>query len=154
MDDLNPWNSDLTWILMPVGRLWCRAAGVAFERMGVTLSAAAPILSVARLGDGVRQNVVAEQIGVDNAALVRSLDKLEQASLIERRVDAADRRAKTLHLTKTGRALAKKLDVALNTYLKQVFAQVSDADGEAALRVLRMIETASLKTLDEFQGRS
>jgi MarR family transcriptional regulator for hemolysin len=148
MTKINDWDADLTWILMPVGRLWCRAVGVVFERMGVTLSEAAPILAMAKLGDGARQNVVAEQVGVDDAALVRSLDKLEGAGLIERRVDVADRRARTLHLTSEGRALAKRLDVALTAYLEQVFAQISDADGQAALRVLRAIETASLQTLD------
>ncbi len=153
MANMNEWEVDLTWILLPVGRLWSRAVGVVLERMGVTLSEAAPILSVAKLGDGARQNVVAEQIGVDNAALVRSLDKLEAAGLMERRIDVADRRARTLHLTRTGRALAKKLDAVLATYREQVFAQVSDADGAVALRVLRALEAATAQTLDELQGR-
>lgn len=147
------WDASLTWILMPVGRTWCRAVGVVFERMGVTLSEAAPILTVARLGGGVRQNVVAENIGVDNAAVVRSVDKLEAAGLIERRVDPGDRRARTLHLTRSGQALAKKLDVALTAYIAQVFAQVSDADGEAALRVLRALEATALQTIGESQRR-
>ena len=137
---------------MPVGRLWSRAAGAVFERMGVTLSAAAPVLTIRKLGDGARQNAVAELIGVDNAALVRSLDKLEEAGLIERRVDASDRRARTLHLTRAGRALAKKLDAALTAYHQQIFAQIGEADGQAALRVMRTIEAAALRTLDETRG--
>ncbi|HTH69343.1 MarR family winged helix-turn-helix transcriptional regulator [Rhodanobacter soli] len=149
MDDKTTWNETLTWILMPVGRLWCRAVGKAFESLGVSLSAGAPILAVAEIGDGVRQNVVADAIGVDNAALVRSLDKLEAVGLLERRADPVDRRARTLHLTREGRALAKKLNAALATFRQQVLAQISEKDGAAAVRVLRAIELASLQSLGE-----
>lgn len=149
MDDKANWSETLTWILMPVGRLWCRAVGKAFESLGVSLSAGAPILAVAELGDGVRQNVVADEIGVDNAALVRSVDKLEAAGLIERRADPLDRRARTLHLTEAGGVLAVRLNAALNAFRTQVLAEVSDADGEAAVRILRGIEQASLKSLGE-----
>ncbi|MGY0619354.1 MarR family winged helix-turn-helix transcriptional regulator [Lysobacter sp. A378] len=149
MDDKANWGETLTWILMPVGRLWCRAVGKAFESLGVSLSAGAPILAVAELGNGVRQNVVAEEIGVDNAALVRSVDKLEAAGLLERRADPLDRRARTLHLTEAGDVLAVRLTEALDTFRAQVLAEVSDADGEAAVRVLRGIEQASLRSLGE-----
>jgi MarR family transcriptional regulator for hemolysin len=137
------WSVALTWMVLPAGRAWQKAAGAALARFGVSLSVAAPVLVVARLGDGVQQKVVAYEAGIDSAAVVRSVDLLERDGLLLRKPDPIDRRAKTLHLTPKGRALARKLDKVIEKLRDELLANISPADGAAAVRVLRELERGS-----------
>lgn len=50
----------------------------------------------------VRQNLLAERIGVEAMTVSSSLDRLEALGLIERQADSADRRAKLVHVTRAG----------------------------------------------------
>lgn len=136
------WALALTWMVLPAGRAWQQAAGVALSRLGLTLSAAAPLLVIARLGDGVRQRDVAEEAAIDPAAIARSVLQLEKDGLLLRRTDANDARAKTLHLTAAGQELAIKLEQVLNVLRSELLHGISARDGQAAVRVLLALESA------------
>jgi MarR family transcriptional regulator for hemolysin len=140
--DTDNWALALTWMVLPAGRAWQQAAGVALSRLGLSLSAAAPLLVVARLGDGVRQRDVAEEAAIDPAAIARSVLQLEKDGLLLRRTDANDARAKTLHLTPAGQELVVKLERALDTLRGELLKGISDRDGKAAVRVLLALEAA------------
>lgn len=141
------WKLALTWMILPVGRTWYRAVSQAFEDFGMSFSTAAPILAIAKLGDGSRQNIIAEAIGVDRAALARSLDQLETCGLVERRMDPDDRRGRKIHLTDQGRSLAKRLDLVADDIRKHALASVTTEDGVAAVRVLQLLERAAQEML-------
>src|SRR5215510_10922216 len=49
--------------------------------------------------DGITQSELAEDICVQPATLTRSLDRLTQMGLVERRVDAQDQRVSRVYLT-------------------------------------------------------
>lgn len=151
MRDETDWGSTLTWMILPVGRTWYRAVSKAFEDFGMSFSTAAPILAIAELGDGSRQNAIAEAIGVDRAAMARSVDQLAAMGLVERRRDPHDRRGRKLHLTDKGHVLATKLDVVARNIRKQALASVTANDGAAAVRVLQHLELAAEQML---QGAS
>jgi MarR family transcriptional regulator for hemolysin len=142
------WKAAFTWTVLPAGRAWQKAASAAFTDLGVSLSVAAPVLVLARLGPDVRQKAVADAAGIDPAAVVRSLDQLEKSGILRRTEDPQDRRAKTLRLTEKGEQLADALENALAQVQARVFAGVSKADGEITTRVLTEIMRAS----DEFAG--
>lgn len=137
------WRAALTWMILPIGRSWQRAAGAALSRTGKSLSSAATILVISRLGDGVRQRDVANEAAIDPAAIARSVLQLEGEGLVSRQTDAQDTRAKLLRLTPAGRALAQDLNAILEQFRSSVFNAVSEEDGQAAVRVLRAIETAT-----------
>jgi len=141
-EETDDWQVALTWMVLPAGRAWQRAAGIALTRLGLSLSAAAPLLVIARLGDGVRQRDVAEEAAIDPAAIARSVNQLEKDGLLLRRTDASDARAKTLHLTAAGRELAARLDGALNLLRKDILSRISEQDGKAAVRVLLALDAA------------
>ncbi|RLK56394.1 MarR family transcriptional regulator [Stenotrophomonas rhizophila] len=136
------WETALTWAVLPAGRAWQRAAGAALARLGISLSAAALVLVIVRLGDGIRQKDVAEASAIDPAAIARSVTQLELDGLLLRRTDAVDARAKTLHLTAQGRELAAKLEDALQELRGVVVARMDPEDGMAAARILRELEEA------------
>jgi DNA-binding MarR family transcriptional regulator len=52
---------------------------------------------------------LAEQLRCDRSNVTALVDKLEQAGLVERRVDPADRRQKTLLVTEAGRRMRDRL---------------------------------------------
>ncbi|MEV0156120.1 MarR family winged helix-turn-helix transcriptional regulator [Micromonospora sp. NPDC050686] len=52
---------------------------------------------------------LAEQLRCDRSNVTALVDKLEQAGLVERRVDPADRRQKTLLVTEAGRAVRDRV---------------------------------------------
>jgi MarR family transcriptional regulator, transcriptional regulator for hemolysin len=66
--------------------------------IGVTPGEARALSHAARAGT-VRQNVLAERMGVEAMTLSAYLDRLEAHGLIERTTDPTDRRAKLVHLT-------------------------------------------------------
>jgi len=136
------WATSLTWTLLPVGRAWQKAAGMEFNRLGMSLSEGAALLVVARLGDGVSQRDVAEEAVIDPAAIARSVLALERDGLLARRQNPTDSRAKALFLTPAGASRAQQLDAALHELRSRALAGLDDADGRAAVRVLVTLDRA------------
>lgn len=68
------------------------------EGIGVTPGEARTLLHAARAG-AVRQNVLAERMGLEPMTLSTYLDRLEERGLVRRVPDPTDRRAKLVYLT-------------------------------------------------------
>jgi len=62
---------DMTRDLLLAGRLWRKMARAAASRHGVSEAASAPLLWIDRLGNDVRQNTLADAVGIEGASLVR-----------------------------------------------------------------------------------
>jgi len=105
---------------------------------GISEACAVPLLMIGRLGDGVHQVKVAQASGMESPSLVRLLDRLCTTE------DVHDRRAKALSLTERGRELVQAVEVQLVRLRKEVLVDIPHSDMEAALRVLRAFEAASL----------
>jgi DNA-binding MarR family transcriptional regulator len=61
------------------------------------------------LEEGRSQRELAEALGLPGSRIVGLVDALEAKGLIERRLNAHDRRTRALHLTRAGRALFRKI---------------------------------------------
>ncbi|HTK01193.1 MAG TPA: MarR family transcriptional regulator [Bordetella sp.] len=131
----------LTSQLLVIHRIYRAAADKALADYGLSQATAWPVIWAGRLGDGVRQGVLAEAMGVEGPSLVRVLDQLVTAGLIERREDPLDRRAKTLHLTPAGHALRERVEEMLVHLRRHVFQGVDAADADACIRVLETVRT-------------
>lgn len=121
--------------LVKLARLYRREIDKRLTVFGVSDATAIPVMLIGRLGDGVRQIALAEEMGVEGPSLVRLLDQLSHAGLIERHDDPVDRRAKTLHLTTAGIRLAHDVEQALINIRTALFAGVSEEDMAACIRV-------------------
>ncbi|MDQ8031204.1 MAG: MarR family transcriptional regulator [Bordetella sp.] len=132
----------MTANLMVLSRAYRSAADKALADFGMSQATAWPVILTGRLGDGVRQGALAEALGVEGPSLVRVLDQLVAAGMIERREDPQDRRAKTIHLTETGQVLRERVESVLVRLRRQLFDGASDADIEVCLRVFDSLKTA------------
>ncbi|HYX03245.1 MAG TPA: MarR family transcriptional regulator [Reyranella sp.] len=108
--------------------------------LGLTEATWRPLVYVRRLGDGVRQKELATALSIEGPSLVRILDNLERRGLIERRADESDRRARGIHLTRSGRELARRAAKVGGEVQARVLAGVSAGELEACQRVLSGIE--------------
>ena len=126
--------------LSVVARAYKAAADKAVGHIGLSQSMAWPLVMIGRLGNGIRPGVLADVLAIEGASLVRQLDQLAEAGLVERREDPIDRRAKTLHLTPAGSRARARIEASLDAMRTEMFDGVADADIEACLRVFSALD--------------
>lgn len=126
--------------LLPLARMWRQAADRALSGMGLSASGGWAIVQVGRMGDDVRQTDLATALDVSAASLVRVLDLLVAAKLVERRADPVDGRVSRVQLTARGRTLVAKIEQAFEALRRELLADVPDADLATALRVAEQLE--------------
>ena len=121
--------------LLPLARMWRRAADRALSDMNVSASIGWALVQVGRLGDDVRQTDLASELDVTQASLVRSIDQMVAADLVERRRDPADARVSRIRVTEHGRALVTTIEAKFASLRAAMLDDVSDEDLATALRV-------------------
>ncbi|MCK0197686.1 MarR family transcriptional regulator [Ancylobacter sp. 6x-1] len=154
MNDTTHLRTEFTAALIQASRQWRRTVERELEEFGVSEACAAPLIWIARLGGGVRQVTLASYVGIEGPSMVRLLDQLGAAGLIERRDDPTDRRAKTVWLTEEGEHLAARIEVLLVGVRSRVLADVSRDDILTAMRVLRAFEDAPQRSLQVDEAAS
>jgi MarR family transcriptional regulator for hemolysin len=123
-----------------LGQNWRREIDVGMRRFGLTEATWRPLLHLGRYGDGVRQTDLAVALDIEAPSLVRLLDALENAGLVERCEDKDDRRSKTLKLTKAGRRTYHTIVAEYQTINELLLEQVSTGDIETCTRLLDLVE--------------
>lgn len=126
--------------LVMLGRAWRREVDEALAAFGLSEATWRPMLHLARLGDGVRQTDLAEALGIEAPSLVRLLDTLAASGLVERRDDAADRRVKTVHLTRNGREIMEAIRAVACEVNERIRSGVLDDEIADCLRVFERME--------------
>ena len=123
-----------------LARRWRRALDVRLAEAGLSDATWVPLVHLQESGDGITQKELAGLVGIDGSSLVRLLDILCRQGLVERRVDAADARARLVHLTDAGRARVAEIRRELGKGEAEMLADLSDADIAAMLRNFQLIE--------------
>jgi MarR family transcriptional regulator for hemolysin len=139
MSNLDP-QADFTLTLVKVARLYRQGVDEALSGLGLSDALALPVVLLGRRPDGMRQNQLADELGVEGPSLVRLLDRLVENGLVERREDAADRRAKIVHLTAEGQVHSRDASRALDRYRSTLLDEVSEVEVEAARGLLHLLE--------------
>lgn len=133
----------VTSTIHKVSRDWRKLVRDAIVEHGISQACAQPLAAIARLGDGVRQGQIAEDVGIEGPSLVRLIDQLCGCGLVERRDDPADRRAKTLWLTARGRTVTRSIEGDLVHLRADILGSLSRADLHGALRVFAALSAAA-----------
>lgn len=132
--------ADFARILLPLGRRWRALADRALAEFGLSDATGWLFIHVGRLGDSVPQNELALALDISSGSLVRLVDQLEEAGLVVREVDPADRRVNRVTLTKAGRALIGQIEPVLTDIRRGILSDVSDGDLRRANAVLAKVD--------------
>ena len=120
-------------------RQWRRSADLRLQPFDLTEATWLPLVHIARAPTPPRQKDLAASMFVDGSSVVRLLDNLETAGLIQRKEGETDRRAKTIHLTSRGRAIADKVENVSRRVRSDALAGLPEKDVETAIRVLQHV---------------
>jgi MarR family transcriptional regulator for hemolysin len=136
-----------TQALQAGGRAWRLALERQLKACGLTpagWSAIAALAEMERHGreGGARppsQTELAQQLGVDGATLVATIDRLAAAGLIARNPSPHDRRVKLVVLTQQGAELAQKLAAQAEALRRAALARLDAGQVAAAAAVLEQL---------------
>ncbi|MDZ5460060.1 MarR family winged helix-turn-helix transcriptional regulator [Azohydromonas lata] len=132
----------LTRGLLRLSRGYRAAADRVAAQFGLSHATAWAVVVIHRAPEGARPGAVAEALEIEPSSLVRLMDQLVAAGLVQREDDPADRRAKRLRLTAAGLDIAQQLEDALVLLRRRLLGDVEPADLHATLRVLAALDTA------------
>ena len=88
---------------------------------------------------GLRQVELADMLDIEPITLCRIVDRLEEAHLVERTRDPADRRAWRLQVTETAQPLVEKLRRIADELFAEAFAGIDPQEIEKARQVLTRV---------------
>ena len=115
--------------------------------MGVT-GPQARLLLVLGLHEGENQGFYADRLDVEAITLCRMLDRMEDAALIERRRDPADRRAWRVHLTPAGRDLLPRLREGVAPMVEAMLTDLSEDDRARLGAMLELVRGNLARSLE------
>jgi MarR family transcriptional regulator for hemolysin len=137
----------VAYLLGDSARLLRRAFDARMRALGVT-GPQARLLLVLGLHEGQNQGFYADQLEVEAITLCRMLDRMEDAGLIERRRDPADRRAWRVHLTAAGNALLPQLREGVAPLVEDMLAGLDEAERAQLGAVLERIRSNLSQSLE------
>jgi len=117
----------LGFLLNDIARLMRKRFDVRARRIGVT-RAQWHTLSVLKRNEGCNQGALADLLEVEPITVGRMIDRLEDAGLVERRRDPADRRVWRIHLTDKAQPILIELRTIADTMIDEVMEGVNPQD--------------------------
>ena len=128
----------LPYLLSDSARLLRRASDARVRTLGMT-SRQARLLLILHVTEGENQGYYAELLEVEPISLTRMVDRMEEAGLIERRRDPADRRAWRLFLTDRSRCVIDQVRDCLTGLEDEMLAGLEPEQREALGQMLESI---------------
>lgn len=117
----------LGFVLIDVARMLRSAFERRIAGLGLTPGEARALLRVATL-EGSRQLEIAQHMGIEPMTLSTYLDRLQNLGFVERRPDAADRRAKLIFTTPAAAALIARIRAEQLELMQHVTNGIGEAE--------------------------
>jgi DNA-binding MarR family transcriptional regulator len=141
-------NETIAFVIADVSRLMRRSFDQRARSIGVTRAQWRVLTMLAR-HEGINQGGLADLIEVEPITLCRMVDRLAEASLVERRPDPNDRRVWRLFMTNKARALLSDLKLLAADLTQEAMDGVSLRDQEQLRNSLEAIRTNLLRPVSE-----
>ncbi|WP_072802695.1 MarR family winged helix-turn-helix transcriptional regulator [Rhodococcoides yunnanense] len=111
----------------------------ALEPFGLNPSQSRALHVLARAGQPVRLRVLADHLRIVARSATDIVDSLEDAGLVEREPDPADRRAVLVSLTDVGRTRLQAIDAARRDVAVELFDRLDPAERDELARIVNKI---------------
>ena len=112
------------------------------------------VLSRISRNEGLRQVDLAAEMEMEPISVARIIDKLQAAELVERRPDAADRRAYRLHLLPAATPVLEQVRAIGNGVLEPALAHLNPNEIEALIATLGELRANLLNIETENVGQT
>src|SRR3954453_4360562 len=126
--------------LARIPRRWRREIDEGLKPYGLTEATWMPLLHLSHMGNQERQKELAKSLDIEGSSLVRLLDALENAGLVERFDNETDRRSKVVRLTERGLDVLDGVNGVASAIRRRLLLGVLDDEVESALRTFDRIE--------------
>jgi MarR family transcriptional regulator for hemolysin len=123
------------FVLHDIARLLRKRYEQRARSLGVT-RAQWQVLAHLQRHEGINQSGLADLLELEPITLARLVDRMEQAGLVQRRNDPADRRAHRLYLTERAAPLLERSRVVGEAVRAEAFAGLADDERERLLDLL------------------
>ncbi|WP_211681774.1 MarR family winged helix-turn-helix transcriptional regulator [Neokomagataea anthophila] len=131
-----------------IARRWRQMIDARLQPYGVTDATWLPLLELDKAVEPMHQKDIAASLGVDNSAVVRVLNTLEQRGLVQRVPDNRDRRARAVSLTAEGRQRVSEIYRLSAQMEEELLAGVTAEE----LRVTRKVLGVIMHRIDQKAG--
>jgi len=125
---------DLSFLLNQAAYALEARLATALAGVGVSVREYCVLMKAAELER--TQNEVAELAGLDKTTMVVTLDRLEQAGLVQRRVSEQDRRARIVAVTRKGLSVYERARRIVDATNHEVLTSLSAGERAALVRGL------------------
>lgn len=132
-----------------VARNWRMLADEALAEFRVSNSAGWCLVHLSRMEPEARQADLAEQLGITQPSLVRTLDQLEEKGLISRQTCASDRRAKRIKLTEKAAPIITEMEAVISKTRGEILSGISPEELEMLIGLVARLE----QNIHELQSR-
>ena len=140
MTDQGSRRRDLAAMLQPLVRALVAAELPVLARHGISMWGYV-VLNALDGGPARTQAALAQAIGADKTRIIGVLDELQQAGLISREPDPADRRARLLSITSAGHQIRVTTQAEIQANENRVLRKLPAADRRAFLRAVEMLSS-------------
>ncbi|HTK97107.1 MAG TPA: MarR family transcriptional regulator [Pseudomonadales bacterium] len=132
-------NATFGFLVSDVSRMLRENFRTTTPELGLTLAQARVLVHLSR-NEGISQVALSALLEIQPITLLRQIDRLEKAGLIERRAHPSDRRAQQLYLTPRSQPLLKKIFDKGAQRQDQVMAGLDEAEREQLMSSLLRIK--------------
>jgi DNA-binding MarR family transcriptional regulator len=130
--------AELGLLLRVAHRRASRAADEALRPLGIEGRHLGVLLTLSRRGV-LSQTQLVDALGADKSAMVRTIDDLERLGAATRRPDPADRRARLVELTESGRELLAEAQQAARQVADDLFGSFSESEYQLLKNLLTRV---------------
>ncbi|HEX4110987.1 MAG TPA: MarR family transcriptional regulator [Stellaceae bacterium] len=131
----NPDERRFGFLLHDIARLMRKRFDARARHSGLTRAQWQVLLTLTRQ-EGVNQAALAEALDLEPITVGRLIDRMEEAGWVERRPDAADRRAHRLYITARVRPIMAQLETVGHILLEEAFTGLNQRERDGLLDLL------------------
>jgi DNA-binding MarR family transcriptional regulator len=121
------------------------------ERFDVTLPRFDLMAQLDKVPEGMTLSDVSKRMMVSNGNVTGLVERLVESGHLDRRTSASDRRVQVIRLTKAGRAEFRKMAAEHESWIADIFADLSPKDVRELMRLLAKTKASAQKSA---QGRA
>jgi MarR family transcriptional regulator for hemolysin len=141
-------------LMLEITRAWLKEFDLRLKPLGLSQARWRALYEIwINKGEPLSQNELAGRLNVEDPTMARLLDRLEEAGLVRRREDRADRRRRLISLTSVAEEMLQPVSKITRELREAYLANISPERLEACLAVLRELRGNQMGLKQQGSGR-